>query len=112
MRIVLLLALLLSAALLADDFKWVLRPDSDSKVVLNLDQLPHDYLFEFWFGGSGPVITKDKLIEAIETVTHEKLQAKAACVLDPGGAILNYPCIVAISKPVLTARSGNSGRQR
>jgi hypothetical protein len=104
MRIALLLALLLSAVLLADDFKWALKPDSDSKVVLNLDQLPHDYLFEFWFGGSGPVITKDQLIEAIETVTHEKLPPKRACVVDRGGAILNYPCIVS-DKPILTARS-------
>ena len=102
------LILLLSGLVLADDFKWALKPDSDSKVVLNLDQLPHDYLFEFWFDGSGPVITKNELIQAIEMVTREKLQAKRSCLVGAGGEILNYPCILNTAKPVITAQ--NSGK--
>lgn len=105
MRITIVLGLLLSSGILADDFKWALRTDSDSKVVLNLDQLPHDFLFEFWFGGNGPVLTKDKLIEAIETVTNSKLQLKRPCAIDKDGAILNYPCIVTAGNSVMTARN-------
>jgi hypothetical protein len=105
MRSAILLVLLLSSSVLADDFGWAFKTDSDSKVVLNLDKLPHDYLFEFWFAGDGPVLTKDKLIEAIETVMHEKLQLRRACVIDKDGEILNYPCIVAASKPAATARN-------
>src|SRR5271165_2433479 len=105
MRIAILLVLLLSSGILADDFKWALRPDSDSKVVLNLDQLPSDYQFEFWFGGNGPVLTKDKLIEAIESVTHAKLQLKRPCAIDKAGAILNYPCVVTTNNFVATAQN-------
>ncbi len=47
MRSALLLVLLLSSGVQADDFAWVLRTDSDAKAVVNLDKLPHDYLFEF-----------------------------------------------------------------
>ena len=110
MRVAILLALLLSAGVLADDFKWALKPDSDSKVVMNLDQLPHDYLFEFWFGGSGPVLSKDQLIGAIEAATHEKLQPKRPCEIDHEGIILNYPCMVAAGKPVMMARGKVAGQ--
>ena len=105
MRSAILLVLLLSSGVRADDFVWAFKTDSDAKAVLNLDKLPHDYLFEFWFAGDGPVLTKDKLIEAIETVTHEKLQVKRPCAIDKAGAILNYPCIVVTSKTVTTARN-------
>jgi hypothetical protein len=105
MRSAILLVLLLSSGILADDFKWALKPDSDSKAVLNLDQLPHDYLFEFWFDGYGPVLTKEKLIEAIETVTHEKLQSRRSCLIDRDGVILNYPCLVTTGATVTAARS-------
>jgi hypothetical protein len=100
-----ILLLLLSSGVLADDFSWAFRTDSDSKAVLNLDKLPHDYLFEFWFAGDGPVLTKDKLIEAIETVTHEKLQLKRPCAIDKDGVILNYPCLVLPARPVTTAQN-------
>lgn len=105
MRSAILLVLVLSSGVRADDFGWALKTDSDSKAVLNLDRLPHDFLFEFWFAGDGPVLTKDKLIEAIESVTHEKVPIKRPCSIAKDGTILNYPCIVVPAKPVTTARN-------
>jgi len=92
MRYLLLLLLLFVFAVRADDLPWIFEADSNSKVIMNIDQLPHDYLFEFWFAGSGPVITKDKLIEAIESTTHEKLTSNRPCVVMKDGSIDNYPC--------------------
>jgi hypothetical protein len=79
---------------------WMVESDHpDKKVIVRLDTLPDDFVFEFWFGGDAPHITKAQLAEALEMYQARRVQSDKPCVLTQQGGILNYPCKVRNTQP-------------
>jgi hypothetical protein len=74
---------------------WLVESDHpDKKVIVRLDALPDDFVFEFWFGSDAPHITKAQLAEALEMYQARRIQSDKTCVITAQGGILNYPCKV------------------
>jgi hypothetical protein len=88
---------------------WLVETDHpDKKVIVRLDSLPDDFVFEFWFGSDAPHITKSQLAEALEMYQARRVQSDKACILTAQGGILNYPCKVRSTQPHPLAKKNSN----